>query len=191
MEGAQPGRMARPHRPRREVRRVRLVVQKSAPCPREAKDRAFGSRGARQHELPDDCYRADQVCSHPQCREHRRLAGRRGRGNHLTERSPGSVRRPLDVRGDRLPAHCGIGHRPAPAIQDRLEHAVREPGVERRVLDPDRAVGSQGKIKTGQSVTPRPLERRVGRRTRKEWLLLFAFRSWLLTIRPYGPIAPR
>ena len=30
---------------------------------------------------------------------------------------------------------------------------------------------------TGQSVTPRPLERRVGRRTRKEWLLLLAFRS--------------
>jgi len=28
---------------------------------------------------------------------------------------------------------------------------------------------------TGQSVTPRPLERRVGRRTRKEWLWLFAF----------------
>ncbi len=36
---------------------------------------------------------------------------------------------------------------------------------------------------TGQSVTPRPLERRVGRQTRKEWLLLFAFRSWLLNIR--------
>ena len=31
---------------------------------------------------------------------------------------------------------------------------------------------------------PRPLERRVGRRTGKEWLLLlaFAFRFWLLTI---------
>ena len=37
---------------------------------------------------------------------------------------------------------------------------------------------------TGQSATPRPLERRVGRRTRKEWLLLFAFRSWLFSIRP-------
>jgi len=28
---------------------------------------------------------------------------------------------------------------------------------------------------TGQSITPRPLERRVGRRTRKEWLLLLIF----------------
>ena len=31
---------------------------------------------------------------------------------------------------------------------------------------------------TGQSVNPRPLERRVGRRTRKEWPLPFAFRSF-------------
>ena len=31
---------------------------------------------------------------------------------------------------------------------------------------------------TGQSMTPRPLERRVGRRTRKEWLFLLAFRSF-------------
>jgi len=36
---------------------------------------------------------------------------------------------------------------------------------------------------TGQSVTPRPLERRVGRRTRNEWPLLFAFRTCFLTIR--------
>lgn len=43
------------------------------------------------------------------------------------------------------------------------------------------------------------VERRVGRRTRKEWLLIFAVRSWLLTIRrktrsianaPYGPTIP-
>jgi len=31
---------------------------------------------------------------------------------------------------------------------------------------------------TGQSTTPRPLERRVGRRTGKEWLLILAFRSF-------------
>ena len=49
-----------------------------------------------------------------------------------------------------------------------------------------------------EKITPCPLERTVGRRTGKEWLLAFAlsFRSWLLTIRrntrqaaiaPYGP----
>jgi len=53
-------------------------------------------------------------------------------------------------------------------------------------MKPNARAKGRGRTKlgeTGQSVTPRPLECRVGRRTRKEWPLLFAFRSWLLTIR--------
>ena len=48
---------------------------------------------------------------------------------------------------------------------------------------PNARAKGRGRKKLGekhQSVTPRPLERRVGRRTRKEWLLLFAFRSLIL-----------
>ncbi len=54
-------------------------------------------------------------------------------------------------------------------------------------LVPNARAKGRGRTKlgeTGQSVTPRPLERRVGRRTRKEWPLHFAFRSWLFSIRP-------
>ena len=57
-----------------------------------------------------------------------------------------------------------------------------------RTFGPNARAKGRGRTKlgeTGQRVTPRPLERRVGRRTGKEWLLLFAFRSWLLT---YGGI---
>ena len=44
--------------------------------------------------------------------------------------------------------------------------------------------GAAGKRQLrSQNVTPRPLERRVGRRTRNEWPLLFAFRTCFLTIR--------
>ena len=49
-----------------------------------------------------------------------------------------------------------------------------------------RGAGGRNQGKTGQSVTPRPLERRVGRRTRKEWPLLFA-----LGIFPSGSICGR
>ena len=35
-----------------------------------------------------------------------------------------------------------------------------------------RGAGGRNQGETGQSITPRPLERRVGRRTRKEWLAL-------------------
>ena len=63
------------------------------------------------------------------------------------------------------------------------------------LIMPNARAKGRGRTKlgeTGQSATPRPLERRVGRRTGKEWLLLFTFRSWLFNtcaIR-LTPIAP-
>ena len=48
-------------------------------------------------------------------------------------------------------------------------------------MKPNARIEGRGRTdsqKTDYSITPRPLECRVGRRTRKEWLLLFAFRSF-------------
>jgi len=51
-----------------------------------------------------------------------------------------------------------------------------------------RGAGGRNHTETGQSITPRPLERWVGWRTRKEWLLLFAFRSCLLLLAFEQPV---
>ena len=84
---------------------------------------------------------------------------------------------------------------------DKTERRELHQFVAEESLTPElRGAGGRNQGKTGQGATPRPLERRVGLRTGKEWLLHFAFRSWLLNIRrnarstatiaPYGPIAP-
>ena len=78
----------------------------------------------------------------------------------------------LDISDSRVNSSIGI-------FDGKNGSSFAIPGTRANVdiVKPNARAKGRGRTKlgeTGQSVTPRPLERWVGRRTRKEWHLLFA-----------------